>query len=294
MKPNCPNPHCKIKVFTIKDGTFKRANDSRLIQRFKCKNCGKRFSSATFSLAKNQKKRRINHLVASLLSSGLSMRRIAFILKVDKKTIRRKALYLAKKARIEHKEFLKKLKNKVTHFQFDDLITIEHTKLKPVSISIGIDAKTRTILGAEVSTIGAFGHLAVISRKKYGPRPNTHKKGLKRLFEKVTSTLSKDCLIQSDKHEFYPKFIKTYAPNSEYLRHKGGRSSVAGQGELKKKKYDPLFMINHTCAMLRANINRLIRKTWSTTKNLDRLKDHLDIYINYHNQLILGLKSAPG
>jgi len=33
---------------------------------------------------------------------------------------------------------------------------------------------------------------------------------------------------------------------------KGRRGSIAGQGELKKIGFDPLFSLNHTCAMLRA------------------------------------------
>jgi hypothetical protein len=61
---------------------------------------------------------------------------------------------------------------------------------------------------------------------------------------------------------------------------------VTGQGELKKTTHDPLFAINHTLAMLRANINRLIRRTWCTTKKPERLIDHLWIYIRYHNTLI--------
>ena len=51
---------------------------------------------------------------------------------------------------------------KVSHLQIDDLITIEHTKLKPVIISFAMDSKTWIILGAEVSQIAAFGHLSEI------------------------------------------------------------------------------------------------------------------------------------
>jgi hypothetical protein len=52
---------------------------------------------------------------------------------------------------------------------------------------------------------------------------------------------------------------------------KGGKSGVAGQDELKKVGRDPLFWVNHTLAMRRANINRLIRKTWCTTKKVQPL-----------------------
>ncbi|MGZ3809720.1 MAG: transposase, partial [Bacteriovorax sp.] len=61
-----------------------------------------------------------------------------------------------------------------------------------------------------------------------------------------------------------------------------------GQGELKKVHYDPLFKINHTCAMLRYRINRLVRRTWCTTKKIEMLENHLQIYIAYHNKYLLN------
>jgi hypothetical protein len=62
---------------------------------------------------------------------------------------------------------------------------------------------------------------------------------------------------------------------------------VVGQGELKKVGRDPLFSLNHTCAMLRANLNRLFRRTWCTTKRIDRLEAHLWIYVRFHNEVLL-------
>ena len=56
-----------------------------------------------------------------------------------------------------------------------------------------------------------------------------------------------------------------------------------GQGELKKTAFDPIFSINHTFAMMRANISRLIRKTWNTTKKVESLINHLHIYVWMHN-----------
>jgi len=61
------------------------------------------------------------------------------------------------------------------------------------------------------------------------------------------------------------------------------RGCVAGQGELKKIGFDPLFSLNHTYAMMRANINRLFRRTWNTTKDPRKLRDHIDLYVWYHN-----------
>lgn len=291
MKYGCPNILCKNHQkndFIIKNGRFRRSSDSRYVQKFKCKTCGKQFSKATFSLEKYQKKRRINHLVLTGLCSGVSMRRLAINLRVDKKTIKRKVDYLALKTKKLNERFNKKIeKSKVEHMQFDDLITIEHTKLKPLSVSLAVDANRRFILAASVSVIPAFGHLAELSRQKYGYRKSKHKEGLKNLFDKLLPLIEKQALIRSDQHKFYPEFTSRYFPSCVHETFKGGRGCVAGQGELKKLVRDPLFAINHTCAMLRANINRLIRKTWCTTKSPENLQKHLEIFIYYYNCIYL-------
>jgi hypothetical protein len=82
-------------------------------------------------------------------------------------------------------------------------------------------------------------------------------------------------------------FKSDFFPNGHYQFFKGAKGSIVGQGELKKLKWDPLFMTNHICAMLRANINRLIRKTWCTTKDPEMLQKHLDIYMDFHNTILV-------
>jgi hypothetical protein len=39
--------------------------------------------------------------------------------------------------------------------------------------------------------------------------------------------------------------------------------------------------------MLRANINRLFRRTWCTTKKKERLEQHLTVYMDFHNRVLL-------
>jgi hypothetical protein len=215
------------------------------------------------------------------------MRRAAKVLKVNRTTVERKLLFLAKKARISTEKFLEKIKGSVSSMQFDDLLTIEHTKMKPLTVSIAVDKKRRFILGARVSQIPAFGLLAEKSRKKYGHRKSFHREGLDKLFLDIKKTLTPKALIESDEHPFYSDSVSKHFPQGNHRRYKGGRGCIAGQGELKKLHFDPLFTLNHTCAMFRANINRLIRKTWCSTKDPKRLQAHIDLFIHYYNSKIL-------
>lgn len=289
MFASCPLKTCafrRSKGNVVRDGHFYRQSEARWIQRFKCRSCGKKFSHATGTMEFGQKKRRVNSRLRDLLCSGISMRRSARVLRINRITVERKLAYLARKARSSQKDFLRT--QVVSHLQFDDLITIEHTKMKPLTVSLAVDAKTRVILGAEVGRIPAFGLLAEKSRQKYGRRRCQHDKTLNRLFEKVAPVVAANALVESDEHPRYPKFVTRFLPNRQHVRYPGGRGAIAGQGELKKLIYDPLFKLNHSCAMLRANINRLIRKTWCTTKSPWHLQQHLDIFVDFHNRIYLA------
>jgi len=71
-----------------------------------------------------------------------------------------------------------------------------------------------------------------------------------------------------------------------HLTHKGAKGSVSGQGEMKKLGRDPLFSINQSFAMFRDKMSRLSRRSWNLSKHIDRLEDHMAIYIESHNRVI--------
>lgn len=171
--------------------------------------------------------------------------------------------------------------------EFDDLETFEHTKYKPLSITLVVEHNTRRILGFRVARMPAKGLLAKRSLKKYGYIKDERSEARKSLFKEIEPFINPFATIKSDQNPHYPADVKLYFPLAKHDAFPGQRGSIVGQGELKRVRFDPLFSLNHTCAMLRDNMNRLTRKTWSTTKNRDRLADHLAIYANYHNNVLL-------
>ena len=265
-------------------GSFRRTSDSRVIQRFKCYSCGKTVSNATFDDACWQKKRHLNHACMMMLSSLVSMRRIARVLNINPKTVARKLTYLGEtlQQKMATQDF-----SHVSHIQFDELQTIEHTKLKPLSVAMAVSTKDRRIIGFRVASMPATGHLATLSRKKYGSRPDHRRREFAALCQDIQPRLPGLHTIESDECSFYKPILSHVFPRAKHQQFKGKKGSIAGQGELKKVVRDPLFCINHTFAMLRANINRLIRKTWCTTKKIQPLIHHLTVYMFVHNHIIL-------
>ncbi len=263
-------------------GAYKRSSDGQLIKRYFCKVCKTTYSAATQSPLKWQKKRHVNHPLMELLSNNVNLSAAARILRVNPKTVAKKLHFLGsachKMAQRDRKHYFQ-----INDIQFDELQTIEHTKLKPLSVAVAVSKKERKILGFQVSRMPATGHLAKLSRKKYGKRPDDRLKGMTQLFHDLSQQLSSNINISSDECPFYKGVVKKYFPIANYNQYLGKKGCVAGQGELKKTTFDPIFSINHTFAMMRANISRLIRKTWNTTKKVESLINHLHIYVWMHN-----------
>ena len=273
---------CCCNSSVINFGRYKRTSDGQWVQRYQCKTCRKTFSKASFEPEYRQKRRDVNHKCMMLLASNVSMRRTAMILGIHPITVARKLMYLSSK--YKSKVFSKQdLYDTVKTIQFDELHTIEHTKCKPVAVAMAVSKDTRKILGFSVSKMPASGHLAAISRRKYGVRKNERLKGLHTLFDHLKEHVKGPVHFQSDECRLYDQVVQSRFPGASYEQFKGKKGCISGQGELKKVRIDPLFTINHTFAMLRANINRLIRRTWNTTKKLSRLFDHLILYCWVHN-----------
>jgi transposase-like protein len=298
MKPTpykCPyhsNLSIEVRTTLVKYGSFYRISDRKKVQRFYCRLCSLHFSTATHSINFNQKKRQFNHKVSRLLVAGVSQREGCKILQINRKTFIRKFILMGLRA----KEKLHKENNllypKATNIQFDDMETFEHTKCKPLSITLAVEEKSRRILDYQVSQMPAKGLLAEISRKKYGLRADHRKAARKQLFLNLQKIVLPRCIIKSDENPHYLIDVKKFFPTSEHKVYKGRKGAIVGQGELKKIGFDPIFDLNHTCATLRARMNRLFRRTWCTTKKPDRLDLHLALTALFHNRNLKPLSTA--
>lgn len=296
MIPNCPNTRCSSVdsgIFpgptfsrVVRKGFYFRSSDSKYIRRFECRKCGRSFSHATGNACFGQKKRRLNREIKLLFLSGVSQRQAARKTGANLKTVVRKFRFLAAQARLENARDLEKLKSHpVAMVQFDDLETSEHTKCKPLSVALAVEPTTRKILGFQVSQMPAKGLLAKIAIRKYGYRADERKLGWDQLMKELQPVVRPDANFLSDQNPHYPRFVTEHFPLASHSTVKGRRGCVAGQGELKKIGFDPLFSLNHTCAMLRAHLNRLFRRTWCTTKKRQFLSDHIALYVSYHNRV---------
>ena len=283
MNPNCPR--CAASG-VIKHGRYQRTEDAQSIQRYRCKACGKTLSSATFTPTYRQKRRRLNRLIEADIASSTAQRRIAIKHGCARNTVARKITFLAERARLKIETWLAS-QSPFTDLQWDELITFEHTRLKPLSVALMVCERHRCILGFRVAQIPASGLIARRSREKYGPRRNLSGYARRDLLKTLAPHIAPKATVTCDEHPRYYDELEAALTDVNVIQHHSVRGSLTGQGELKRVGWDPLFTINHTLAMLRDNIKRLTRRTWCTTKRQSVLEDVIAIYVHFHNSRLV-------
>ena len=279
---HCPHPDCKYHFLEggnfIKKSFYKVKRLNQYIRRFQCCNCKRTFSSRTLKSDYRHKKMDLNAKLQKLLTEGNSIRASSRILGMTYKNTFNKFLWLMREAK-KKKEIQKYY---IQTLYFDEMETIHHTKCKPLSIALAVNEKYQ-ILGMQVAEMPAKGRLAEFSVRKYGPRQDDREKALESLFEQVKAgALSMPALIKSDQKSSYQKFVERYFPRVVYETHSRAekeRHREKLHERLHKRKYDPMFVLNQRCAKLRSDIRRLTRRSWCTTKRLENLQGHLDIYL---------------
>jgi len=285
---NCPNPECRFhngpegseqlygeNRFWVKRGFYKTKHDHRAVPRYSCRACGRYFGSRAGSPTAGQHKPYVNKHVFGMLCSGMTLRRTAKVAGIAKRTVERKFRWLATRAAQAHKETLRNGNMDTSFIQFDDMESVEHTKLKPVMVTLAVRAKTGQIIDARVGSITCK-HRKADSEHRYGKRSDDRTRVRREVLESVALCAKPGATVVTDGLRYYRKLITEIVPGATHKPYKS-------RGRRNERGFDPLFRLNHTCAKLRADIARLRRKTWCISKLASRLQDHLYLYIAWQN-----------
>ena len=278
----CPDNNCPFNLNSngkfIKKGHFYIKCLNQYVRKFQCKACLKIFSSRTFKIDYRHKRMIDNVMFVKLLTEGNSIRGIGRILNFTYKNAYNKFLWFKSLVEVEKA----KLRFEAESLQIDELETYHHTKCKPLSVVLVVNNKHK-LLEAKVAEMPAKGKLAEFSRKKYGYRKDERKQKLAEALESVKSKLqNRPKTISSDANPSYPNQVSRYFAGVRFIQHNQSKKEKHRDKlheTLHKKEFDPLFAVNHKCALLRRRINRLARKTWCATKKIENLQLHLDLFI---------------
>jgi hypothetical protein len=180
-------------------------------------------------------------------------------------------------------------------FQLDELETFEHDRrLAPVTMPVLIERKSYFVVDVKTACLPARGGLRRKDRERKDARENLHgrrRSGSVKAVENCVRTLSMlqrsgaPIRVQTDRKGTYPSILKRrYQGCILHERH----SSAA-----RRNYANPLFPINHTLAMMRDGISRLVRRTWAASKLKEKLERHAWIWAVWRNYVRTVTNDTP-
>ena len=239
MSNQCP----QCKQAAPRNSSYIRKCDQQKIVQYRCFRCKHTWSTASGTIDYRQRRRSENRTLRSILVSCVSMRRAAELVGVNRKTVARRIPYFAKLARIELRVQML-LRSPSNEFYFDELITYEHTRCKPLAVCV-VTNERREILSFSVSAMPAIGkHLKQIALRKYGKRPNLRTKGIKQCLAEIGGSATVNSVFHTDEEHSYTRILKRKFPESKHYRYPSKRAVIAGQGELKDAFPDQPYVCN--------------------------------------------------
>ena len=217
-----------------------------------------------------------------------SHRQSARTLGCARKTVHHRLELLGRHCRDFHAAVLERARTGGLHgekFQLDELETHEERRrLQPVTVPVVIEHPTHFVVGASVGTLPARGRLRKSERELkarlevlHGRRCNQSRLAVGQALGWLARLEGRGSgpHVESDFKSTYPGLIAAaLGPGTQHLQH----SSTA-----RRDRGNPLFPINHTLAMLRDGISRLVRRSWCASKRRERLLHHLWIWIAWRN-----------
>lgn len=194
------------------------------------------------------------------------------LLGCSRTTISRKIIHLAKEAKKHHA--LRLASMQTSYAMVDELETFLHARYKQLAVPVAIRAKTGEVIAFAV-----------------GRKPSSMKAGIlnnawviddrpvivPKVLADIGPVLKPGGTVATDSHPSYPKWMKIALPGVTHQKLLG----------IHEPGYDPLFSINLAFAKLRNDLARLGRKTWTTTKSIKALENHLWLWVAWTNGYLL-------
>lgn len=274
-RPTCPNPACEnhqapAPGFYRKKGYRRPKHNHQPVPRYQCKACGRKFCATRVKPIAGQHRPELNRRLLELAVSGVSGRRMAQLLGCSRDTVLRKVEHLASQAREHHARRLGEVRT--SFVMMDELETFTHARWKQVSVPVVVRPKTGEILAFGVARIPSSMAKGIqFNRWVVNERPQV----VPRVLATVAPCLKPGAALATDGDGSYPKWVGRALPG---VRHKRQKTPIGNTD------YDPLFAVNVLFAKMRNDLARLGRKTWTTTKTMEGLENHLWLYVAWVNK----------
>jgi len=299
--PCCPHPFCSSHEqgsFTYQcRGSFRRALDGRIVQRYVCGTCTKSFSDQTFRLDYRLRRPKLTAPALWCFSSKVTHRQTARFLECARGTVRHRLELLGRHCRDFHARQMKRLTGALSaDLALDELETYEtDRRLRPVTVPVLLHELSWFVLDLQVAPLASRGGLTPKDQARRermieteGRRSSGSTEAVGKCFANVAPLLrpSAGGMLRTDQKRTYVRLKQKLLP--EQVLH------VQISSKEPRGLDNPLFRINRTLAMMRDGASRLVRRTWAASKRRAQLEKHLWIWAVYRNYVRRMINRSRG
>jgi transposase-like protein len=286
VPPRCPNPGCPqhlnpTAAFYRRRGYYQPQCRDEPIPRFKCRMCERGFSRQTFRHDYRDHRPQDNVPVFMLLVSGVGLRQLGRLLKMNAKSVQGKQRKMARTFGFLHENLTPRLPSG-RGFLLDEEETYEQASIFPLTMPVLIEKETWFVVATAVGSIRRLAEPGTLRRarqdlaEKDGPRPDESRIRVQDVLQQLARKVPEgNLLLLTDEKTSYVTLGKEVF--GDRLVHEVTPSTLA------RGSFNPLFPINTTMAMTRDNCGRLRRRSWLVTKKAERLQHHLLLFTVYRN-----------
>lgn len=286
--------------------------DRKYIQRYRCKTCKKSFINKD-RLERNPKEKMYSSRkeIAEMYCMGMSLRDLSKKMNITRKTIDRKIELITEEINKKYKDF--ETFNFNSHHEenedrrpiivFDEMESYEHTKLKPLSISIAYDVINKKIIDIQVATFFPKGrfistlhkkpHLRIKYELAKRYREDNRNEQMTKVLESVKNYIAHNKhkpLFITDGRAVYKTLLKEVFRNQNFVHEviiskemieNFVQTSKYGMNQVnirEKASFDAL------CATMRSKLSRLRRDSFIHTKKVNNLYNTLLLFMDFWNK----------
>lgn len=289
--PFCPNPECSYHQVAPQERWFVALGSYHTqcfgeVPRYRCKACGRIFSSQTFSLDYFAKKSLNYRHLERLVSSSMSQRALSRHFNVSLGTISNRIGRLSRQVLAMHAR-LRSHESPGEPVCIDGFVSFDRSQFFPNNITIAIAAHSQFILSLTHASLRRSGRCtdAQIRRKNLLYRSVVFEtKALERSFSELLDELSRARLpriavplvLVTDEKREYARALKAHA-------HRPRFSHRTVNSTLPRTATNPLFASNYLDRELRKDLADHRRETVCFARNVPNMLQRLLVYLGWHN-----------
>ncbi len=289
----CPNSSCHHHYrqprsgdqWWARDGVYESKRDGE-VQRYRCTDCGKRFSDSTFSLDYYAKKRVNLYRLRRMICCGSSVRAASRQLFCSPSTVTRRMLILARQSMAADAQ-LREQQVRAEAFVADGFQSFWVSQYHPNNFNLLCGSESQYVYAVTTVSLKRSGRMSDHQRRRRDRIERAHPsdpKGLERSFTELMSVAARvkrestaggPIELYTDEHQVYPRCLAPFGHRE--VRHCRVSSTAPRSGS------NPLFAVNYLDREIRKDCAEHHRETVCFARSAAMSVARMWVYLLWHN-----------